>query len=157
MDSTLNALAIMLHLVAINIWLGGTFFSVVVLARAVSRLDAPQQLLLMDTVLCRFFTLIWLAVPALLASGAWMVYRLYGGLALAPLYILLMVALGLSMMLVFVVTFFGPYRHYRAASQGRHFDEGRRRLLQMRRLSIASMVLGICIVLVIGGGPHLLN
>jgi uncharacterized membrane protein len=35
-----NAIAIILHLLAINIWIGGTFYSVTILPRAVAGLFA---------------------------------------------------------------------------------------------------------------------
>ena len=157
MDSTLNALSIILHLVAINVWLGGTFFSVVVLGAAVSRLDTPQQLMLMGEVLRRFFVLVWVAMAALLASGSWMVYRLFGGFGVAPLYIRLMALFGVSMMLVFLVTYFVPYQHYRHATKNQDLEDGVRQLVRIRRLAILSIVLGACVVISVGGGPHLLG
>jgi len=153
----LNALAIVLHLIAINIWLGGTFFSVVVLHRALSRLHTEQQQALMDTVLRRFFGTIWIAMLFLLTSGGWLVYSLFGGLAQAPLYVRLMVLFGLTLSLVFLVIYFVPYRYYKRASRAGDLSAARRQLVRIRLLSMLSIVLGLCVVLVVGAGPHLLG
>jgi uncharacterized membrane protein len=149
-----NALAIILHLIAINIWVGGSFFTVIVLYRAVGRLDTAHQHLLMAAVLQRFFFWIWVAMAALLASGAWMIASLFGGFASAPRYIILMAILGLLMTFVFLVLFFGPYRLYRQSHLAG--DNRQHYLVWIRRLSALNMVLGLCVVLVVGGGPHFL-
>jgi uncharacterized membrane protein len=151
-----NALAVILHLLAINVWLGGNFFAVVVLYDAAAVFTSTQRQQLMDTVLRRFFTLIWCAMVLLLSSGGWMIHSRFGGPATMPLYVQLMAGFGLSMSLVFLVTFFGPYQGYRRARRQQDLDSGRWHLAHIRQLSILSIVLGICVVLVVGGGPHLL-
>ena len=57
----LNAIALILHLVAINVWVGGTFFAIVILGRAIKNIAAAQQLLLWQLVLERFFTWAWVS------------------------------------------------------------------------------------------------
>ncbi|MGD9000983.1 MAG: CopD family protein [Granulosicoccaceae bacterium] len=143
-------------MIAINIWVGGSFFTVIVLYRAVGRLDSAHQHLLMAAVLRRFFFWIWIAMAALLASGAWMIASLFGGFANAPRYIILMAILGLLMTSVFLVMFFGPYRLYQQSRLTGDAAARRRLLVWIRRLSALNMVLGLCVVLVVGGGPHFL-
>ena len=95
------AFAIILHLLAINVWVGGTFFSVVVLNRAIACLEPSQRNNLMKIVLQRFFFCIWIAMFILLGSGGWLIYSVFGGLDTLPLYVVLMMVVGLLMMIVF--------------------------------------------------------
>lgn len=149
-----NAIAITIHLVAINIWVGGTFFAVVMLPRAVSRLAPAQQSIVMTRVLRRFFYWIWLVVVLLLSSGGWMIYNVFGGLHSAPLYILSMASIGILMVLLFMVIFFGPYRRYKMACQLPDAVAAQRQLERIRRLSAVNMVLGLCVVVTIGLGSY---
>lgn len=149
------AIAIVLHIIAINIWVGGTFFTVVVLNPPLTQLDASRQLPLADRVFRRFFALIWLVMPILIGSGGWMIYEIYGGLAATPLYVKIMALLGVSMSVIFLLINFGPYRRYRQSRQ--HADQQAASLGMMshiRRLNIINMILGICVVIVIGAGPY---
>ena len=149
-----SAIAIILHLLAINIWVGGTFFSVVVLRHAVFRLEPEEQTRLMQALLPRFFFWVWIAILILLSSGGWMVYQTFGGLGTSPLYILLMLGLGVTMMANFVLIYFEPYHHYNQAVARNDMNEAQRHLAMIGNLSVLNMVLGICIVIVIGAGPH---
>lgn len=151
-----NALAIILHLLAINVWVGGTFFSVVILKHAATSLEPSQQLGLMQVIFRRFFFWVWIAILVLLSSGGWMVYSIFGSIGTAPRYIVLMVVLALLMMTVFVVIFFGPYRQFQKSLALEDIASSQRQLAWIGLLSTINMVLGVCVVLVIGGGPHFL-
>jgi uncharacterized membrane protein len=149
------AIAIVLHIIAINIWVGGTFFTVVVLNPPMTQLDASRQLPLADRVFRRFFTLIWLVMPVLIGTGGWMIYAIYGGLAATPVHVKIMALLGISMSVTFLLIFFGPYRRYQQSRQ--HADQQATSLSMMtyiRQLNILNMLLGICVVIVIGAGPY---
>ena len=149
-----SAIAIILHLLAINIWVGGTFFSVVVLRHAVLHLEPEQQTRLMQWLLPRFFFWVWIAILVLLGSGGWMVYQTFGGLGTSPLYILVMLGFGVTMMLNFTLIFFEPYQHYKKAIAQHDINEAQRQLAMIGNLSKINMVLGICVVVAIGLGPH---
>jgi uncharacterized membrane protein len=51
----LSSIALLLHLVAINIWVGGSFFAIVILGRVIKKLETQQQLVVWQLVLKRFF------------------------------------------------------------------------------------------------------
>ena len=51
----LNAIAIIVHLVAINVWAGGMFFIIMVLGKVVATLEIPEQYSFWQHVLNRFF------------------------------------------------------------------------------------------------------
>ena len=147
-----NAFAIILHLLAINIWIGGTFFTVMILPRALVSLETLAQYHLLARILRHFFSWVWLAILLVIASGTWMVMNVFGNLQNMPSYVFGMIALALTMMAVFVLMFFGPYRHYRVALQAQDLAECRRRVGQVRLLSKINMFLGIGVLIVIGTG-----
>lgn len=150
-----NAVAVVLHLFAINVWVGGTLFCVVILDYAAARLEPVRQHALMHSVFRRFFSLVWFAMPVLLLSGSWMIYGMYSGLGRAPVYIVLMMAIGLLMMMIFIVTFFGPYRQYKKSVQDGEASASQAHLARIRLLGWINVVLGACVLVIIGGGHHL--
>ena len=146
----LNAIALILHLVAINVWVGGTFFAIVILGRAIKNISAAQQLVLWQLVLQRFFNWAWIAVFILLISGTWMVYSIYGGFDTIPVYIMLMGLIALLMISVFIYIYFFPYRQYKLLVQMNDIDSC------IRKLAVIRFAGTISVVVVIGSGPHLL-
>lgn len=152
----LNAIALILHLVAINVWVGGTFFAIVILGRAIKNIAAAQQLLLWQLVLERFFSWAWVAVFILLTSGTWMVYSIYGGFDTIPVYIMLMGLIALLMISVFIYIYFFPYQQYKLLVQTNDVDSCIQKLAVIRFAGTINMILGLCIVVVIGSGPYIL-
>jgi len=152
----LNAIALILHLVAINVWVGGTFFAIVILGRAIKNIEAAQQLLLWQLVLERFFSWAWVAVFILLTSGTWMVYSIYGGFDTIPVYIMLMGLIALLMISVFIYIYFFPYQQYKLLVQTNDVDSCIQKLAVIRFAGTVNMILGLCIVVVIGSGPYIL-
>lgn len=153
----LNALATIFHLIAINIWVGGMFFIIMVLGKVVSTLEEPEKQTFWQSVLERFFFWVWLAVLGILATGILMIFYRFGGLANAPLYILVMASFGISMVMVFVIIYFVFYQNFLRALKAGNVKETRHQLLIIRRLGIVNMMLGFCVVIVIGGGPYLIS
>lgn len=149
----LNALAIILHLLAINIWVGGTFFTVVVLPRATITLVPTERHRFMQIVLKRFFFWVWLALIVVLSSGGAMIYRIFGGMTNIPLYVLLMMSMALLMAAVFLLIYFWPYRLFTQSLDRGNEVECEKQLIRVRLLSKINMTLGIAVLMVIGGGP----
>lgn len=99
----------LIHLLAIVVWVGGMFFAYVVLRPSAAEvLQPPERLRLWDKVFSRFFNWVWLGIFLVLVSGFYMIY-LFGGFASLPLYINLMLLLGLLMILIYVYVFFKCY------------------------------------------------
>lgn len=99
----------LIHLLAIVVWVGGMFFAYVVLRPSAAEvLQPPERLRLWDKVFSRFFNWVWLGIFLVLLSGFYMIY-LFGGFASLPLYINLMLLLGLLMILIYVYVFFKCY------------------------------------------------
>lgn len=150
-----NALAIILHLLAINIWVGGMFFIIVVLGRVVATFDIPEQHAFWQRLLQRFFIWVWIAVVGLLGTGIGMILYRFGGLVSSPLYVRLMASFGIAMALVYFVIYFVYYRRFQRELRAGHQQMVRQQLRIIRRLGIVNMVLGFCVLVVIGGGSVL--
>jgi len=149
-----NAIAIILHLLAINIWIGGTFFSVIILPRAIASVAPAEQHRILSRAFHLFFPVVWLAIVMLLGSGGWMVANVFGGLSNIPLYVLVMMLMAMTMVAVFSWIYFVAYRHYRQTPSDVH--DHQRYLGVIRLLSKINMALGIGIVVVIGGRSYFL-
>lgn len=152
----LNALAIIFHLVAINIWVGGMFFIIIVLGKVVSTLEVPAQHAFWQHILKRFFFWVWIAVIGLLGTGLGMIFYRFGGVINTPWYIFVMACLGVSMAIIFMVIYFVFYRNFEREFNTGNIEGSRNQLRMIRRLGIVNMVLGFCVVVVIGGSPYLL-
>mgnify|MGYP000244486988 CR=1 FL=1 len=151
----LNALAIIFHLVAINIWVGGMFFIIIVLGKVVSMLEVPAQQAFWHHILKRFFFWVWFAVIGLLGTGLGMIFYRFGDLTNTPWYIFVMACLGVSMVIIFMVIYFVFYRNFEREFNAGNIEGSRYQLRFIRRLGIVNMVLGFCVVVVIGGSPYL--
>lgn len=97
------------HLMAAMLWVGGIFFTHVVLRPSMLEiLEAERRLRLWDAVLMRFFHWVWGAVGVLMVTGFFMVY-LAGGVGHETRRVQIMIPMALSMVGIFVYVFFFCY------------------------------------------------
>src|ERR1700722_12494848 len=108
-------LALTLHILAAIIWVGGMFFAHMVLRPSAVALDLPTRMALWERVLGRFFRWVWLSIAALLLSGFAMVFIGYGGFAVLPTNISLMMTVGLLMAAVFGYIYWVPWPRFHRA------------------------------------------
>lgn len=149
-------LAIALHVIAAVIWVGGMFLAWVVLRPvAAGLLDPPQRLSLWARVFQRFFPWVWTAVAVLLATGLWMLFAVFGGMAAARWHIHLMLAIGLVMMAIFAYIWFVPYPRLLATVQTEAWPEGGNHLGRIRRLIGINLILGLVTVVIASAGRYL--
>ncbi len=137
------SIAIALHVIAAMIWIGGMFFAVYVQRQAAGALDAEIRVALWGRALGRFLPSVWLLVAVLLASGYWMLFAAYGGIAKLPLYLSLMHGIGWIMVLVFAHLWFSPYRRFRRALAAGETAEAGRQLNMIRLLVTANFYIGL--------------
>jgi uncharacterized membrane protein len=148
-------IAMWLHLLGVVVWVGGMFFAYMVLRPASSRLLEPaQRLPLWQLVLTKFFLWVWLAVPLVLASGLYMLFSLHG-FAGTPMYIHLMMFIGLIMMLIFAHVFFAPFRRLRRFVALRDWPQAGVALNQVRTLVGLNLLLGLITITVATAGAAL--
>ncbi|HSG10474.1 MAG TPA: CopD family protein [Gammaproteobacteria bacterium] len=149
-------IAVLLHVLAVVVWVGGMFFAYMVLRPvAAGQLEPPARLTLWAGVFARFFPWVFAAIAVILVTGLWMVYSVSGGFSAAALYINLMFWLGIVMMLIFFHVYFAPYRRLRAAVAQEDWPTGGSKLAQIRMLVGINTLLGL-VVIAIGAGGRLI-
>ena len=147
-------ISLFLHLLGVVVWVGGMFFAYMALRPvAASVLEPPQRLTLWTGVFGKFFPWVWVSVVLILLSGLHML-MVRGGLA-APLYALAMLALGLVMMLIYVVVFFSPYQKLKRAVAEQNWKAGGAALGQIRQLIGVNLSLGLLTIAVVFAGRML--
>lgn len=140
-------LALLLHLCAAIIWLGGMVFAHFCLRPAVALLEPPQRLRLMAATLTRFFVIVIPAIVLLLATGGYL-YMGREGLA-APIGVHIMVGIGIAMCLIFGHLFFGSFRRLKAAVSTATWSTAATQLGKIRMLVLTNMVLGFAAVIAV--------
>ena len=140
-------LALLLHLSAAIIWLGGMVFAHFCLRPSVAMLEPPQRLQLMAATLKRFFALVIPAIVVLLATGGYL-YTRREGLA-APIGVHLMVGIGVAMILIFGHLFFGPFRRMKAAVAASAWPAAATQIGKIRVLVLTNMILGFAAVVAV--------
>ena len=146
--------ALIVHILAAVVWVGGMFFAHQVLRPAAAGLEAAPRLALWSRVLGRFFTWVFVAIVLLLASGFALVDGVYRGFTSVGLYVHLMMGLGILMMLLFLHLYFAPWRRFRAAVSRQDWAEGGRQLGQIRMIVTINLVLGLIVVAIGGSGRY---
>ena len=140
-------LALLLHLSAAIVWLGGMVFANFCLRPSVAMLEPPQRLSLMAATFTRFFAIVILAIVVLLATGGYL-YTGREGLA-APIGVHIMVGIGIAMCLIFGHLFFGPFRRMKAAVAAATWPVAAAQLGKIRMLVLTNMILGFCAVVAV--------
>jgi uncharacterized membrane protein len=153
-SAAVSGLALIVHVLAAVVWVGGMFFAHQVLRPAAAALEAGPRLELWLRVLGRFFCWVIAAIVLLLVSGGVMLFSIFGGFARVTLYVQLMMGLGIVMMLLFFHLFFAPWRRFQRAV-GRHdWAEGGRQLGQIRTIVTINLLLGLVTIAVASGGGY---
>ncbi len=138
-----------IHLLAMFVWLGGMFFTLVCLRPALGVLEPPPlRLRLMSVVLQRFFVVVSWAAGLMLASGASMMLSgASAGVRPAPA-VTAMAALGVVMIGVFVFVRIVPFRHLQAALAAGDGPAAGVALNTIRQLVVLNLAMGAAIVLI---------
>jgi uncharacterized membrane protein len=129
------------HLVAGIVWMGGMTLLLWSVRPAALALLAPEvRLPLLHRILARFFSLVWVCIAVLLASGVWM-FAL-ADLRLAPRSWHLMSGLGIVMCLVFAHLYFSPFRRLGRALASADMAAAARALAQIHPWVLTNFALG---------------
>ena len=148
------AIALLFHILAAVIWVGGMFFAHVMLRPAAGPLDPPVRLALFRRVLGRFFPWVWVCVAALLLSAYGVMVPRLGGFAGAPAYVNIMQGIGLVMMLAFAHLYFAPWRRFQRAVAAADWPAAGAQLGQIRHIVLVNLVLGLIAVVVGATGRY---
>jgi len=150
---TLHSAAIALHILSAALWVGGMFFAHQVLRPvAAGQLEPPARLRLWAGVFRRFFPWVWLFVLLLPATGYWMIFGLFGGMASVNLSVHLMQGLGWLMIAIYMHLFFAPFRRLQDAVITEQWPEAGKQLNQIRRIVGINLILGLLVIAIAAGG-----
>src|SRR3569833_2434420 len=108
-------IALVVHVLAAVIWVGGMFFAYMILRPSLPPLELSNRLPVWQRVLARFFPWVWLCIVILPASGFTMVSEEFGGFSTLSPYVQLMMVFGGIMIAIFLFLYFAPWRRFRAA------------------------------------------
>jgi uncharacterized membrane protein len=143
-----------LHTVAAVIWVGGMFFAHMIVRPSVLPLDPAIRFQLWRRTFSRFFPWVWLSIGVLLVSGFAMVIFGQGGFRAAPIYIHMMIGLGLVMIANFFFLYFVLWPRFRWAVDEEHWQSAPLRLAAIRHLVTVNLILGVATVAIASGGRY---
>jgi uncharacterized membrane protein len=147
-------IALILHVFAAVVWVGGMFFALLVLRPATAALEPGQRLELWLRVFERFFVWVFAAIVLLLASGYAMIFGVYAGFSGIGLHVHIMQGIGIIMMLLFFHLYFAPWRRFRAALARRDPAAAAAQLGQIRTIVVVNLLLGLLTVAVGSSGRY---
>jgi uncharacterized membrane protein len=102
----------------------------------------------------RFLVRGWIALALVLGSGHAMIRLTYGHLASTPLFVRVMLGLGLVIAAVFAYLQFFPWRHFQQAVAASGWPTAQQRIGEVRLILAILMALGVLAVLVGSGGRY---
>lgn len=147
-------IAVMLHVLAATVWVGGMFFAYVMLRPvAAAQLEPPVRLSLWVGVFGKFFPWVWACVIVLLGTGFWMI-ALLGGFKVIGGYVHTMLMLGIVMMLIFMHVYFAGYKRLKLAVAAQDWPAGGGKLAQIRMLVGINTILGLVTIAIGAGGRY---
>jgi uncharacterized membrane protein len=127
-----------LHLCAAIIWVGGLFFAYFILRPAAVGMPPEIAMPMYERVLSRFFSLVWVLVGILIATGY---FRLAMGTA--GLHVTLKQATGLAMIALFLFVWFVPYARIKRAAATQDYPAIARQLGVIRNVMRVNIPLGL--------------
>lgn len=143
-------IALVLHLLAAVVWIGGMFFSLLALRPVALRFEPPVRLLLMSGVMERFFKWVWVSVTLLVLTGYGAVWALRPAtgfsLSALPWPVVGMLTVGNTMFAIFLYAYFGPYRKMR--DQETPPPQVAASLDRIRKLISVNLALGMALVII---------
>ncbi|WP_097459345.1 CopD family protein [Mangrovitalea sediminis] len=143
------ALAITLHVLSVVVWVGGMFYAYMAMRPAVGQVVEPaKRPALWANTLERFFRWVWLSIVLILATGFWMIFGVFGGMANIGLHVHLMMGLGLLMMLLYFHVYFAPFRRLKIAVANNAVEEGAKRVGQIRKIVGINLLLGLAVIVI---------
>ncbi|MBF0273413.1 MAG: CopD family protein [Magnetococcales bacterium] len=148
------AIALLLHLVAATLWVGGMFFALLILRPATLALEIPVRVGLWSRVLERFMVVVWGAVITLPVTGYWMIFAGFGGMNGLGLHIHIMEGVGWCMIGLFLVLYFRAYRPMRRMAEQLLIPETGLYIERIRKIVLINLILGLITFVAAGAGRY---
>jgi uncharacterized membrane protein len=152
----INAIYNLLHVISALFWVGGMIFAHTFLRPvAASQLEPPQRLQLWCGVFARFFPIVWGSIILLPLTGYLMIFSIWKTMSATPLYVHIMLAIGILMTLIFLHVFFSPYKKLKMAVSSQDWPSGGKAIGQIRKLVGLNIILGLIVVFVASAGRYI--
>ncbi|MEJ2610731.1 MAG: hypothetical protein P8179_11750 [Candidatus Thiodiazotropha sp.] len=147
------SIALTFHLLGVIIWVGGIFFSHVVLRPALNdQLEPDLRLLFLLRVFDGFFPWVWGAVIAILGSGFWLMFTRFEDAI--PFWLSFMATAGTLMAGIFVFVYAIPYHQFSEALKAGDKLRVVSSITLIRKLILINLGLGMLITLVVLFGKY---
>ncbi|MCB1877028.1 MAG: CopD family protein [Chromatiales bacterium] len=140
-----------LHAIAGMLWVGGIFFSHMVLRPAALPLDPAQRVPLWGRVFAGFFPWVWGFVAVLLITGYADVMMRFGGFV--SLHLKAMHGIGMLMFLLYAWLYFFPYRKMRKALANSDIPTAAAAMNRIRPVMVINLILGLIVTAIGVMGP----
>ncbi|TDV70213.1 DUF2269 family protein [Pseudomonas sp. LP_7_YM] len=148
------AFVYVLHVLAAVLWVGGMFFSWMILRPAViAALEGPARLKLWLQVFQRFFVWVWCAVILLPVTGIGMININFSGFQTAPRYVQVMIGLYVVMVALFLRVSTLNLPRLRKAVEAEQWAEGAVTLAGIRRVVGVNVLVGIAVIAIAAARP----
>jgi uncharacterized membrane protein len=149
------SLALVLHLFAATVWVGGMFFAYQILRPVAGEmLEPPVRLTLWKNVFWRFFPWVKASIVLLFLTGFWMIRGL-GGMANVGWHIHLMLLMAVVMTVVFFLIRGKYYCGLKEAVVIENWAVAAERLGDIRKAVGLNLILGLITIAVAGLGRYL--
>ncbi len=148
------SIAIALHVLAAVIWVGGMFFSYMILRPAAAGLDPASRILLWSATFKYFFRWVEVAIALLFITGYWMIFNLLHGFAHLSMSVNVMQGIGIIMLIIFGYIRALPHKCLKAAVAKRDQEAASKALGQIRQLILINLSLGLISIAIISGGRY---
>jgi uncharacterized membrane protein len=137
------AVALLLHVLGVVVWVGGMFFALVALRpAAMATLQPPQLLPLMAATMSRFLSWVAGTIIVILGSGFYMIAAM-GGFRAVGTHVHVMLAMGILMMLIFVHIRVAPFRRLAGAVVSQSWPRAGAAMASIRKYIAVNLGLGL--------------
>lgn len=136
-------IAIIFHIIAAVIWVGGMFFAHFILRPSALSLPIELRLTLWEQIFAKFFPLVRGLSLIIIITGYSLIFLIFGSLSGIKFYIHIMMGIGSLMTLIFFYLWFFPYQSFKSALAANNFALAGRHQLQIRYLIMINLLLGL--------------
>ncbi len=144
--------ALVLHVLAVVVWVGGMFFAHMALRPSVATLPPEVRLPLLGKIFARFLPWVWASVLIILTTGYGAIFILFGSVVAVSHPIGVMMLLGNLMVGLFLYLWFFPYRRLQSALAEHDIKAAGLQQVLIRRVILTNLVLGLVTISVATAG-----
>lgn len=142
----MTSIALILHILAAIIWVGGMFTIYVCLRPALGALERPSdRLMIAHATFAKFFPWVWLSIVALFATGYLMIFVTFGGFASAGMHIHIMQLIAIVMTVLFAWLYWGAWASFRDNINSQSWEAAGKNLNRIRQIVAINLPLGLIV------------